>query len=157
MPVGIVQLLYRTSHSVGQQLVTDDRVGATGYTGSRGAGLALKQAADNAGKPIYLELSSVNPVVFLPNALEEKCDALAEEFAGSCLMGTGQFCTNPGMVLLIDGEASERFIEDVKQRFEGAPVGTLLSDSVKKSLHESHRILKRRRGRGSLRHRCGYR
>lgn len=142
MPVGIVQLLYRTSHSVGEQLVTDDRVGATGYTGSRGAGLALKQAADNAGKPIYLELSSVNPVVFLPNALEEKCDALAEEFAGSCLMGTGQFCTNPGMVLLLDGEKSERFIEDVKQRFEGAPVGTLLSDSVKKSLHESHRTLR---------------
>lgn len=142
MPAGIVQLIYRTSHSIGEQLVTDERIGATGYTGSRSAGLTLKRAADGAGKPIYLELSSVNPVVFLPHSLEEKGDALAEEFAGSCLMGTGQFCTNPGMILLIDGEATERFIVDVTQRFEGAAVGTLLSESVRKSLHESHRILK---------------
>lgn len=142
MPAGIVQLIYRTSHSIGEQLVTDERIGATGYTGSRSAGLALKRAADDAGKPIYLELSSVNPVVFLPHVLAEKGDALSEEFAGSCLMGTGQFCTNPGMVLLIDGEATERFITDITQRFEGAAVGTLLSESVRKSLHESHRILK---------------
>src|SRR5690606_37769514 len=72
MPAGIVQLLYRTSHSIGQQLVTDARIGATGYTGSRSAGLVLKRAADGAGKPIYLELSSVNSVVFLPHVLEEK-------------------------------------------------------------------------------------
>ncbi len=142
MPAGTVQLIYRTSHSIGEELVTDERIGATGYTGSRTAGLTLKRAADGAGKLIYLELSSVNPVVFLPHALEEKGDALAEEFAGSCLMGTGQFCTNPGMIVLIDGESSERFITDVTQRFEGAAVGTLLSESVKKSLHESHRILK---------------
>ncbi len=142
MPSGIVQLIYRTSHSIGEQLVTDERLGATGYTGSRSAGLKLKEAADGAGKPIYLELSSVNPVVFLPHVLEEKGDALAEEFSGSCLMGTGQFCTNPGMVLLIGSEAAGRFVTDVAQRFEGAAVGTLLSESVRKSLHESHRILK---------------
>lgn len=141
MPAGTVQLLYRTSHSVGEQLVTDERVGATGYTGSRGAGLALKRAADGAGKPIYLELSSVNPVVFLPGALAEKAEALAAEFTGSCLMGTGQFCTNPGMVVLIAGETSESFVADLARRFAEAPVGTLLSDSVRKSLHESHRIL----------------
>lgn len=141
MPAGIVQLLYRTNHDIGQQLITDSRTGATGYTGSRGGGLALKHAADGAGKPIYLELSSVNPVVFLPAVLEEKTEALAEEFAGSCLMGTGQFCTNPGMILLIAGDSTEEFISDVTARFEGAPVGTLLSKSVEKSLHQSHGIL----------------
>ena len=49
--------------------MSDPRIGATGYTGSRPAGLVLKAAADRAGKPIYLELSSVNPVVILPGAL----------------------------------------------------------------------------------------
>ena len=63
MPPAMVQLIYRTSHEDGERLVSDLRVGATGYTGSRAAGLKLKAAADNAGKPIYLELSSVNPVV----------------------------------------------------------------------------------------------
>ncbi len=141
MPAGAVQLLYRTSHAIGEQLVTDDRVGATGYTGSRSAGLALKRAADGAGKPIYLELSSVNPVVFLPGAVAEKATDLAAEFTGSCLMGTGQFCTNPGMVVMIAGETTEAFVADLAKRFAEAPVGTLLSESVRKSLHESHRIL----------------
>ncbi len=141
MPAGTLQLIYRTSHSIGEQLVTDDRVGATGYTGSRSAGLNLKRAADAAGKPIYLELSSVNPVVFLPGAIAEKGEALAAEFTGSCLMGTGQFCTNPGMIVLLASEATEAFIADLTRRFSEAPVGTLLSESVLKSLHESHRIL----------------
>lgn len=141
LPPGMVQLIYRTSHSTGEQLVTDPRVGATGYTGSRKAGLALKLAADQAGKPIYLELSSVNPVIFLPNVLKEKAEALAEEFTGSCLMGTGQFCTNPGLVVLIEGEDAEKFISSVCERFNSAPAGTLLSGSVEHSLHESHKIL----------------
>ena len=69
MPSGTVQLIYRTSHADGLRLVADARTGATGYTGSRHAGLALKAAADAAGKPIYLELSSINPVVILPGAI----------------------------------------------------------------------------------------
>src|SRR5207237_10246495 len=72
---GWVQLLYRTSHEDGERLVSDPRVGATGYTGSRAAGLKLKAAADKAGKPIYLELSSINPVVILPGALASRLNA----------------------------------------------------------------------------------
>jgi len=142
MPEAIVQLIYRTGHEVGEQLVTDDRVGATGYTGSRGAGLALKRAADGSGKPIYLELSSVNPVVFLPGVLEEKGGELATEFSGSCLMGTGQFCTNPGMVLVLKSEAADAFIDSIVQQFSEATSGTLLSSAVKNSLHQSHETLK---------------
>jgi 2,5-dioxopentanoate dehydrogenase len=97
MPPATVQLIYRTTHADGERMVSDHRCGATGYTGSRGAGLALKAAADAAGKPIYLELSSVNPVVITPAALAERGDKLVDEFVGSVLMGAGQFCTNPGL------------------------------------------------------------
>src|SRR5205085_2818422 len=83
LPAGTVQLLYRTSHADGERLVSDPRVGATGYTGSRSAGLTLKAAADATGKPIYLELSSVNPVVILPGALQERFDDIAGQFATS--------------------------------------------------------------------------
>jgi NADP-dependent aldehyde dehydrogenase len=137
MPPGAVQLLYRTSHADGERLVSDPRIGATGYTGSRSAGLKLKSAADSAGKPIYLELSSVNPVVILPGALRERSEELADEFTASCLMGTGQFCTNPGLVVLIDDDASRNFISSVSGKFSSAPVGTLLSKGVKSSLQES--------------------
>lgn len=134
LPLATVQLIYRTGHADGERLVSDPRIGATGYTGSRNAGLKLKEAADKAGKPIYLELSSVNPVVILPGALAERGEALAGEFSGSCLLGTGQFCTNPGMVLLIAGSNTETFISAVQQKFAAAPVGTLLSKAVAKSL-----------------------
>lgn len=143
MPPAILQLIYRTKHDIGERLVSDPRIAATGYTGSRNAGLALKRAADRAGKPIYLELSSVNPVIFLPEVLAERTEDLATEFTTSCLMGTGQFCTNPGMVIVIEGSPAETFLELVAQKFSEARDGTLLSASVASSLHESHSILTR--------------
>lgn len=137
LPAGTVQLLYRLDHADGERLVADPRVGAIGYTGSRSAGLQLKRAADAAGKPIYLELSSVNPVVILPGALAERGDKLAEEFSTSCLMGTGQFCTNPGLVLLIAGADTTAFVSAVAERFRAAAPGTLLSSGVQQNLLRS--------------------
>lgn len=133
MPKGFVQLIYRTSHQDGARLVSHPKIGATGYTGSRHAGLALKEAADRAGKPIYLELSSINPVFILPGALSERMPQVAEEFTGSCLMGAGQFCTNPGLVVLLAGDRAEEFIRTLKDRFQAAPVGTLLNEGVRES------------------------
>ncbi len=137
LPTATVQLIYRTSHADGERLVADARLGAIAYTGSRQAGLKLKAAADAAGKPMYAELSSVNPVVILPGALAERGAKLAEEFTGSCLMGSGQFCTNPGLVILLASEAAETFIAEVKRRFEAATPAPLLSASVQKSLTAS--------------------
>lgn len=134
LPAATVQLIYRTSHEDGAKLVADPRLAAVGYTGSRGAGLKLKAAADEVGTPIYLELSSVNPVVLLPGVVAEKGNALVDDFMTSVLMGTGQFCTNPGMILMVKGEATDQFIGQVKSRFESTAPGTLLSTSVQKSL-----------------------
>lgn len=141
LPPATVQLIYRTSHADGERLVADPRTGATGYTGSRSAGLKLKAAADAAGKPIYLELSSVNPVLMLPGALAERGEKLAEEFAGSSLLGTGQFCTNPSLVLLVAGAATDQFIANVKTRFEAASPAPLLSSAVARALEASVKTL----------------
>jgi NADP-dependent aldehyde dehydrogenase len=70
----------------------------------------------------------------LPGALEERLDGIAGEFATSCLMGTGQFCTNPGLIILVAGDTTERFLDTVVAKFKGAPAGTLLSAGVAKSL-----------------------
>ncbi len=137
MPAGTLQLIYRTAHVDGARLVSDHRIGATGYTGSRAAGLQLKEAADRAGKPIYLELSSINPVVILPGALRTRREAIVQEFCASSLMGTGQFCTNPGLVLLMRSQESDAFIEAVAGHFVAAPTGTLLSRGVQQSLQRS--------------------
>jgi alpha-ketoglutaric semialdehyde dehydrogenase len=141
MPAGFVQLIYRTSHDDGCRFVSHQLLGASGYTGSRAAGLKLKQAADAAGKPIYLELSSINPVYFLPGAVQQKSAELAEQFSGSCLMGSGQFCTNPGLVLMLAGPATEMLISQITEKFQAAPVGTLLGEGVLKSLSSAVQIL----------------
>src|SRR5204862_3064991 len=140
MPAATIQLVYRTDPATGIRLVSDPRIGACGFTGSRTAGLKLKAAADGAGKPIYLELSSVNPVVFLPGALQERGEKLAEEFAASCLLGGGQFCTNPGFVVLV-GSGSDAFISTVKQRFDAATPPPLLSSGVVSALTSSVKAL----------------
>ena len=135
MPAGFIQLIYRIDHSDGVKLAGHHSLGAIGYTGARSAGMVLKEAADKVGKPIYLELSSINPVYFLPGALKEKAAALAEQFASSCLMAVGQFCTNPGLVVTLAGPQADEFIRETTQRFTAAPVGTLLSEGVQKNLH----------------------
>ncbi|WP_010581639.1 aldehyde dehydrogenase (NADP(+)) [Schlesneria paludicola] len=141
MPNGFVQLIYRTSHDDGEKFVSHPLLGAVGYTGSRSAGTVLKTAADRVGKPIYLELSSINPVYLLPGALAERGAALAEQFSTSCLMGMGQFCTNPGLILMLAGPNTEEFIRLTVERFRAAPVGTLLGESVQKNLHDGIKTL----------------
>src|SRR5262249_41344498 len=120
MPAATIQLIYRVNHEDGERLVSDPRIGATGYTGSPAPGLKLKAAADGAGKLIYLEMSSINPVVILAGALAERLDDISGQFATSCLMGAGQFCTNPGLIILIAGDATERFLEAVVGKFKAA-------------------------------------
>ena len=137
MPDGTVQLLYRTSHSDGEHLAREPRLGAIGYTGARAAGLKLKAASDSVGKPIYLELSSINPVVILPGAIAERADEIAEEFTTSCTMGAGQFCTNPGLVILIHDDRTQEFIEKIIHRFNEAPIGTMLSESGAQALEKA--------------------
>jgi len=142
LPPATVQLIYRTSHADGERLAADPRTGALAYTGSRSAGLKLKASADEAGKPIYLELSSVNPVLILPGALAERGSKLAEEFTGSCLMGAGQFCTSPSLILLFAGGPAEQFIAAVKQKLEATLPAPLLSAGVQRSLDGSVKILR---------------
>jgi 2,5-dioxopentanoate dehydrogenase len=142
LPPATVQMIYKIDHQSGQRLVSDPRVGASAFTGSRTAGMALKQAADAAGKPIYLEMSSINPVVILPGALAERGSKVAADFSSSCLMGGGQFCTNAGFVLLFADARSDQFLDEVKNAFDAAQPPALLSDGVAKGLAESVKTLR---------------
>lgn len=134
LPAGTVQLLYHVSPEDGLRLVADGRLAAVGFTGSRAGGLKLKAAADAAGKPFFGEMSSVNPVVYLPGALAERGEEIAAEFVASALMATGQFCTSPGLNLLIAGADAEALIASVVRGESAAPPGTLLSGGGLRSL-----------------------
>ncbi len=137
LPPGMVQMLYRLSHEDGAGLVSHPAIGATGYTGARSSGLTLKAAADVAGKPIYLELSSINPIFILPGALEARGEELVGEYVTSVLMGAGQFCTNPGITVFLESEASGQFVAAAVTAFEEAEPGYLLGERVVSGLGES--------------------
>ncbi len=137
LPPATVQLLYDVEPALGLALAGDARLGAVAFTGSRAAGLALKQAADGAGTPFFGELSSLNPVFLLPGALAERGPALAGEFSGSCLLGSGQFCTNPGLVIVPEGAAGDAFVADVQARFAATAPLLLLSRGVLVSLRHA--------------------
>jgi NADP-dependent aldehyde dehydrogenase len=143
LPPATLQVIYKLSPEDGLRLVSDHRIAATAFTGGRAGGLKLKAAADAAGKMIYLEMSSVNPVVILPGALAESGAKIAEEFTGSCLAGSGQFCTNPGLVILMAGENTEQFVTEVAKKFAAAPVAPLLSAAVWRGLQSGTEILQK--------------
>jgi 2,5-dioxopentanoate dehydrogenase len=129
LPAATIQLFYQTSHENGLKLVAHPHTAATGFTGSRPGGLALKTAADAAGKPIYLELSSVNPVVILAGALQERGEAIANELHQSCAAGAGQFCTKPGLALVEDSPLAAEFLAKLSALFAATPAGILLAES----------------------------
>jgi 2,5-dioxopentanoate dehydrogenase len=129
LPPAFVQLIYRTPPDVGFRLVSHTAIGATGFTGSKSAGLRLKHAADAAGKPIYLEMSSVNPVFVLPGALAGRPSGVARELHDSCVLGAGQFCTRPGVTVIQEDQRSEAFIAEVAALFARTTPGTLLGGS----------------------------
>jgi NADP-dependent aldehyde dehydrogenase len=142
LPPATLQLLYKIDQSSGLKLVADERTGATGFTGSRTAGLRLKSAADAAGKPIYVELSSINPIVILPGALADRASKVVDEFVASSLLGGGQFCTNPGLVVLLQGDATEAFVAAAAQRFQTAAPPPLLSHGVADGLAQTVKVLR---------------
>jgi 2,5-dioxopentanoate dehydrogenase len=127
-PAAIVQLIYRVVPEVGLSLVSDTRLGAVGFTGSKQAGLTLKRAADEAGIPFYAEMGSLNPVFVLPAALSEKLKSVVGDLVDSALLGAGQFCTKPGLVAIPAGSVGDTLVKTLADRFAQAQVQTLLSD-----------------------------
>ncbi|MEM7806777.1 MAG: aldehyde dehydrogenase family protein [Planctomycetota bacterium] len=125
LPSAAVQLLYHISNDDGLRLARDPRLAAIGFTGSKRGGLALKAAADDVGTPAYLELGSINPVVLMPAAMKQRGGEIAEQYSQSCLLGVGQFCTNPGLVFVTAGGEADAFLETVRKAFADADADTL--------------------------------
>ena len=123
----------------GLRMVSHAGIGASAFTGSRRAGMKLKEAADRASKPIYLEMSSINPVFVLPRALRERGEEITGEFATSCLMGAGQFCTNPGLVVVMDDAEGRAFVERAAGRLGAALRAALGRASSPASLRRRER------------------
>ena len=132
MPQGVFGHLSGPGNELGQALVQDPRIAAVGFTGSRGGGLALLRLAQARPVPIpvYAEMSSINPVLLMPNALAARGAALGAAFVGSLTMGAGQFCTNPGLLLAIEGEGLEAFVASAREALGQAAGAPMLTSGI---------------------------
>jgi alpha-ketoglutaric semialdehyde dehydrogenase len=117
LPAATVQLLHAISVADGLRLVADPRVGGTGFTGSETAGRALYAAASAAGRVIWVEMGSLNPVVFLPGAVAERAATLAAELTASVTGSAGQFCTKPGLVFFLADAAAPTLVARLRDSF----------------------------------------
>lgn len=133
LPEGVFQHLVGPGNDLGGALVQDPRITAVGFTGSRGGGLALLKLAQarDVPIPVYAEMSSINPVLLMPEALKARGAALGTAFVGSLTMGAGQFCTNPGLILAIDGDGLDAFVEAAGSGVTGAAAQTMLTTGIR--------------------------
>jgi len=137
LPSGSIQMFYHCEPEDGLSLIHLPEITAVGFTGSRGAGLALKQAADETGTPIYLELSSVNPMFILDHAIQDRGSSIAGMIAESTLAASGQQCTCPGLIVVNDTQDSAGFIIELQHQLSNAAPQVMLSRGGVQHLHES--------------------
>lgn len=129
---GVFSMIHDSGYEMGAALVADPRVKAAGFTGSRRGGLALAAVAQGRPEPIpfYAEMSSINPVILLPEALKARGPAIAPDFVAALTLGAGQFCTNPGLILALDGPELDAFVAAAGQAVAAAPAAVMLTPGI---------------------------
>jgi len=143
MPAGVFNMVYGSG--VGEWLVKHPAIQAVGFTGSLKGGEALSRMAAERAQPIpvFAEMSSINPVILLPAALQARGESLARELAASVTLGCGQFCTNPGLIIGIRSAAFADFIALFKAQMAEQPAQTMLNlgtlASYRQGLEQLHK------------------
>jgi NADP-dependent aldehyde dehydrogenase len=138
LPEGVFSMLHGDGRTIGQALVTNPSIKAVGFTGSRQGGLALVRAAAGRDEPIpvYAEMSSVNPMFLLPDALEHGAAKIGTGFVDSLTLGSGQFCTNPGLVIAMAGPALDAFIASAATALQAKVGTTMLTPGIHAAFNE---------------------
>ncbi|HCZ36016.1 MAG TPA: aldehyde dehydrogenase (NADP(+)) [Cytophagales bacterium] len=132
MPQGVFQHVHGEGFEIGQALVKHPFTKAVGFTGSLAGGKALFDLANKRAEPIpvFAEMSSINPVVLLPETLSRDAAKTASSLAASITLGVGQFCTNPGLIIAIEDETLNSFIQALASEIQKAVPGTMLHQGI---------------------------
>ncbi|WCM93298.1 aldehyde dehydrogenase (NADP(+)) [Acidovorax sp. NCPPB 2350] len=133
LPAGVFQFVEGGSVAAGVQLVQAPAIAAVAFTGSFKGGTALARVAADRPRPIpfYGELGSVNPLVALPAALEAQGAALAETLAGSICLGSGQFCTSPGVIVVHKDASDDAFVQTLAEKLQALAPHAMLSAGIR--------------------------
>ena len=138
MPAGLFSLVQNGALEVGTRLVQHPLIKAVGFTGSLRGGRALFDlcAARPEPIPFFGELGSVNPMFLMPQALSARGEALGEAWSGSLTMGAGQFCTNPGIAVVIESPEADAFQTAAEAALAQVAEQTMLTDGIAAAYRE---------------------
>jgi len=138
LPEGTFSLLFDAGNDVGTALVQHPLVKAGGFTGSTTGGRALMNLAASRPDPIpfYAEMGSTNPVFLLPGALAARSKDIASQLQASFTLGSGQFCTKPGMIFLPAG-APEVFLSEFRDKVLRSPAFAMLTSGIRASYQQA--------------------
>jgi NADP-dependent aldehyde dehydrogenase len=138
MHSGVFSLIQGGKRDVGTALVQHPLINAVGFTGSLGGGRALFDLCAQRSNPIpfFGELGSINPMFLLPSALADRGVDIGTGWAGSLTMGAGQFCTNPGVAVVIDGPDADAFAQAATQSLSAINSQTMLTDGIAQAYRE---------------------
>jgi alpha-ketoglutaric semialdehyde dehydrogenase len=138
LPAGVFSMVFADGPTVGIELVQHPAIAAVAFTGSRRVGLALVAAAAARPVPIpvYAEMSAVNPVFLLPGRLSQAPADLGAAFAGSLTLGAGQFCTNPGIIIGVDGPDLDRFTAAARDAITATAPAPMLTGRIAASYRD---------------------
>ncbi|HEU4574264.1 MAG TPA: aldehyde dehydrogenase (NADP(+)) [Chitinophagaceae bacterium] len=138
MPEGIFAHVHGASPEVGKALVLHDRTKAVGFTGSFAGGKQLFDWGNQRKEPIpvFAEMGSVNPVFLLPEKLKQSAADIARMYAASVTLGVGQFCTNPGLIIGLEGEPLQEFLNKLGDEIRKTTPATMLHPGIFKSYVE---------------------
>ena len=148
MPDGVFSSLTGAGPALGQQLVKHHGIKAIGFTGSFKAGTAIFDAVTQRPEPIpvYAEMGSINPVLLLPAKLATTGEAVAKQYAQSITLGSGQFCTNPGLLIALADDATTKFAAALQGELSAIQAGTMLNPGICYHYYENRDQLSRRKG-----------
>ncbi len=143
MHPGVFSLIQGGNRSVGEALVQHPLIRAVGFTGSLGGGRALFNlcAARPDPIPFFGELGSVNPMFVLPHAIANRADQIGAGWAASLTMGAGQFCTNPGIAVVLDGADASAFVAATRKALEPLTAQTMLTDGMAEAYTSGRTII----------------
>ncbi|RME70563.1 MAG: aldehyde dehydrogenase (NADP(+)) [Verrucomicrobia bacterium] len=138
LPAGVFSLVHGQGRRVGAALVRHPAIRAVGFTGSKAGGRELQAlcAARPEPIPFFGELSSINPICLLPEALAARPETIAAGLHGSLTLGVGQFCTNPGLVLYVPGAGADAFVDALLERLRETPPGVMLNRAIRRAYAE---------------------
>lgn len=132
MPRGVFQHIHGSAFAIGQALVNHSFTKAVGFTGSLAGGKALFDLANQRPEPIpvFAEMSSINPVILLPETLSRDAEKTAKNLAASITLGVGQFCTNPGLIIAIENDGLQKFMSVLAAEILNVAAATMLHPGI---------------------------